>query len=188
MTTKTKSPNELEAVPCSEFQITLLRSLAKNQTGRQIAGRGMAKWLSVANALCRRGLVASCRTGSFFVTDAGRKWLNDNPPNIQGEAQPPAERPTPAVKQDQRPQKGGWAPGLYQCQCIRCRSAFLGDKRAIHCADCAYSESSPAVHLEPKEMHCWEAEDCTRCGEPTRHWSDPHTPLCQSCASKPPTT
>lgn len=43
------------------------------------------------------------------------------------------------LKEDDRPQKGGWAPGDYwhaHCRC--CDRAFAGDKRAYECADCAY--------------------------------------------------
>lgn len=32
----------------------------------------------------------------------------------------------------------GWAPGSYANKCSICGSEFLGDKRAIACADCAY--------------------------------------------------
>jgi len=41
-------------------------------------------------------------------------------------------------QQDYRPQRGGWAPGLYLCQCRKCSSSFIGDKRAVECAECAY--------------------------------------------------
>lgn len=40
---------------------------------------------------------------------------------------------------DDRPAKGAWAPGGYLCLCMDCEEHFLGDKRALHCADCAYS-------------------------------------------------
>lgn len=42
------------------------------------------------------------------------------------------------MKVDDRAPKGGWALGAYLNSCIRCKSNFLGDKRAYHCADCAY--------------------------------------------------
>lgn len=45
-----------------------------------------------------------------------------------------------ASKEDDRPQKGWWAPGDYICHCRRCSDYFVGDKRAGICADCAYSE------------------------------------------------
>ncbi|WP_395175558.1 hypothetical protein [Roseibium alexandrii] len=44
---------------------------------------------------------------------------------------------------DQRPQKGMWAPGNYWCTCHKCKKQFTGDKRAITCAECAYSEAGP---------------------------------------------
>jgi len=41
-------------------------------------------------------------------------------------------------KTDPRPKKAGWAPGNYTCKCCVCNAAFIGDKRAVTCADCAY--------------------------------------------------
>lgn len=92
-------------------------------------------------------------TSIVNVANMRHLWILDSAPAYAWQATAPAERATPAVKQDQRPQKGGWAPGVYSCQCTRCRTAFLGDKRATHCADCAYSETSPE-----KLMHV-----CGRC-------------------------
>ena len=44
------------------------------------------------------------------------------------------------MKEDKRPKKGGWAPGNYTNKCVHCGDEFIGDKRAIRCADCAYYE------------------------------------------------
>jgi len=44
-----------------------------------------------------------------------------------------------AIKEDKRPRRGGWAPGSYQCFCCECEKPFMGDKRAVMCADCAYA-------------------------------------------------
>jgi len=41
-------------------------------------------------------------------------------------------------KVDTRPQKGAWAPGSYARRCGSCEEMFIGDKRALNCADCAY--------------------------------------------------
>lgn len=38
------------------------------------------------------------------------------------------------------------------------------------------------VHLEPEDVRHMSMEDCSECGKPTRHWLDPHTPLCKKCA------
>jgi hypothetical protein len=46
-------------------------------------------------------------------------------------------------KLDERPQRFGWAPGGYVSRCHKCDEAFIGDKRAIHCADCAYAMPDP---------------------------------------------
>ncbi len=39
---------------------------------------------------------------------------------------------------DERPPKAGWATGNYSNKCSLCGNMFTGDKRAFHCADCAY--------------------------------------------------
>lgn len=39
---------------------------------------------------------------------------------------------------DTRPANGAWAPGSYMDKCMICDCHFLGDKRALVCADCAY--------------------------------------------------
>lgn len=41
-------------------------------------------------------------------------------------------------KEDDRPMRGLWAPGVYSCKCTVCGDNFLGDRRAMSCADCAY--------------------------------------------------
>jgi hypothetical protein len=46
-----------------------------------------------------------------------------------------------APKEDSRPKKNLWAPGGYYCKCEQCCEEFIGDKRALICADCAYSET-----------------------------------------------
>ena len=43
--------------------------------------------------------------------------------------------------QDIRPQRGGWAPGGYICNCSQCGEDFIGDKRAVTCSSCAYEDS-----------------------------------------------
>jgi hypothetical protein len=40
--------------------------------------------------------------------------------------------------QSEQPQHGLWAPGDYLRHCLKCGDAFIGDKRAGHCAKCAY--------------------------------------------------
>lgn len=44
---------------------------------------------------------------------------------------------------DKRSPFRGWAPGKYLCKCSICQDTFAGDKRAYHCADCAYGQQSP---------------------------------------------
>lgn len=40
---------------------------------------------------------------------------------------------------DERPHKGCWAPGQYTCKCCHCGDMFIGHKRAVSCAPCAYA-------------------------------------------------
>lgn len=44
------------------------------------------------------------------------------------------------LKIDKRPKKGGWATGNYSGKCYICDKEFTGDKRAVHCAPCAYGD------------------------------------------------
>jgi len=41
---------------------------------------------------------------------------------------------------DKRPLKNGWAPGNYVGKCGTCNNKYVGDKRSIICADCAYPD------------------------------------------------
>ena len=41
---------------------------------------------------------------------------------------------------DRRPRKDWWAPGDYFGRCVICGQQFIGDKRAGHCAPCAYGD------------------------------------------------
>jgi hypothetical protein len=63
--------------------------------------------------------------------------------NLTPVASVPAVIPLPPLAdRDQRPQQSGWAPGFYGNQCVICGSAFIGDKRAVACAPCAYAAPS----------------------------------------------
>lgn len=55
-------------------------------------------------------------------------------------------------KTDDRPQRGSWAPGTYCNNCPTCEQNFIGDKRALSCADCAYAPPKP-------EQHSWHVVD-----------------------------
>jgi len=49
---------------------------------------------------------------------------------------------TDALKnKDDRPPRGLWCAGEYMVWCWECRKPFVGDKRAVKCADCAYKEA-----------------------------------------------
>jgi hypothetical protein len=43
-------------------------------------------------------------------------------------------------KDDRRPARGLWAPGLYHAVCEVCDAEFCGGSEAFHCADCAYEQ------------------------------------------------
>jgi hypothetical protein len=59
------------------------------------------------------------------------------------------------MKEDNRPQKYGWAHGNYkQTSCI-CKEPFIGEKRAVMCADCAYSkEVADFIGTEEEVFYC----------------------------------
>jgi hypothetical protein len=44
-------------------------------------------------------------------------------------------------KEDKRPRNGMWAPGSYWCKCVHCDETYIGDKRSVCCADCAYART-----------------------------------------------
>lgn len=52
----------------------------------------------------------------------------------------------PLGQGDQRPQKGMWAPGIYICACSLCKKTFIGAKRALTCAECAYAPDRAVLH------------------------------------------
>ena len=53
------------------------------------------------------------------------------------------------MKEDNRPKRGGWAPGNYiSGPCIYCKVQFIGDKRAVVCADCAYTDELKAKQID----------------------------------------
>jgi hypothetical protein len=51
-------------------------------------------------------------------------------------------------KTDDRPKRFGWAPGDYTCQCPFCKDKYMGDKRSMICADCAYSGEHDTLFIK----------------------------------------
>lgn len=45
----------------------------------------------------------------------------------------------------------GYAPGNYMCECVICNQAFVGDKRAVHCLECA-ARAVNAAALSPSPV------------------------------------
>lgn len=56
---------------------------------------------------------------------------------------------------------GAYAPGTYECKCLSCGRTFEGDKRALHCFDCATSIAAghqPNIPFaSQEEADEWEA-------------------------------
>jgi hypothetical protein len=48
---------------------------------------------------------------------------------------------------DKRPLLGGWASGYYTGICCICKDEFMGDKRAIQCAPCAYKDGDGSMKI-----------------------------------------
>lgn len=46
-------------------------------------------------------------------------------------------------KTSDQPKRNGWAPGEYMNKCRKCEAGFIGDKRAMTCAECAYADWEP---------------------------------------------
>jgi hypothetical protein len=49
---------------------------------------------------------------------------------------------------------GGYAPGYYACRCVKCKTEFTGDKRAVHCEPCAIKmgEEEPKLYSQDDEF------------------------------------
>ncbi|MEQ9091811.1 MAG: hypothetical protein RIE52_12015 [Balneola sp.] len=55
------------------------------------------------------------------------------------------------LKIDDREPKNGWAKGTYHCTCGKCGDDFMGDKRAVRCADCAYCSEAGCCPFNDNE-------------------------------------
>lgn len=60
----------------------------------------------------------------------------------------------------------GYAPGEYSCRCSVCNEGFWGDKRAIHCLDCAVERANQIISAAPTSPP----------GGPTLALDEPKTP------------
>jgi formylmethanofuran dehydrogenase subunit E len=46
-------------------------------------------------------------------------------------------------EKDERPKKDGWATGWYiNIKCNKCHKPYMGDKRSVTCAPCAYGDKT----------------------------------------------
>lgn len=59
----------------------------------------------------------------------------------------------------------GYAPGNYSCRCQRCKSDFIGDKRASTCEPCARSAIDSAAPAHAQEPVAWVFEIGVRRGD-----------------------
>lgn len=57
------------------------------------------------------------------------------------------------MRADTRPKNGAWAPGNYECICVNCRDSFIGDKRAMACAECAYNNGWRLIERWDRDKH-----------------------------------
>lgn len=73
-----------------------------------------------------------------------------------GTSQLKTDDPTPP---GQPAARGGWAPGPYLNKCRLCQDIFIGDKRAWHCAPCAYDNEPNFMGTMTKEQWMWEGKD-----------------------------
>lgn len=55
--------------------------------------------------------------------------------------------------EDKRSPRRGWAPGGYVCGCVKCGEQFTGEKRAYHCADCAYASITVTELTDAWDRH-----------------------------------
>ena len=67
---------------------------------------------------------------------------------------------TPLLTIDERPMRFAWAPGGYIRTCSHCEKQFVGDKRAMICAPCAYNDAGMAELLKDKARLDWLDTDC----------------------------
>lgn len=67
---------------------------------------------------------------------------------------------------------GGYAPGLYECECINCSTKFDGDKRAKQCLPCA------ALSLKAEIERLREAQE-----EPVAYMA-PNSDLRHNCKAE----
>lgn len=69
-------------------------------------------------------------------TDIRTQMNAENPDKVLADIE--AKQSIRNYKEDHRPPRDGWCDGEYMCMCFRCKTGFIGDKRAVLCADCAY--------------------------------------------------
>lgn len=67
-----------------------------------------------------------------------------------------------SLTMDPRPAKASWAPGSYFNICLSCEQEFIGDKRALSCAECAYRNGWRRMETAPKDgtrILIWDPND-----------------------------
>ena len=61
------------------------------------------------------------------------------------------KRMTREWKGDNRPAKGLWLPGKYCGICKVCGDPYIGDRRSVSCADCAYDRPNDLPKAKREE-------------------------------------
>ena len=103
---------------------------------------------------------------------------------------------------DKRPPRLGWAPGNYISKCHGAGCAdkadkrFLGDKRAITCADCAYALPDPAPSVPQLSVeeaalvvcHAWRDHSVATDAAMVKALINPIAELGRAIARKSPTS
>jgi len=89
------------------------------------------------------------------------------------------------MKEDRRPARGWWAPGGYSNKCLQCGDYFVGDKRAGHCADCAYGDQELRDGLPCGHPGCLShvTHPCEGCGR-IAGWIPKELESCPMCGAK----
>lgn len=75
-------------------------------------------------------------------------------------------------KQETKYPIGGFAPGNYMCNCVTCKTQFIGDKRAVQCEPCAIEMieniRTPIIKSVTSCPTC--GTECTIEGTTTHHY------------------